>query len=190
MDQAFTRVSDFVAWYAARTPDAEAAVQGDTRLTYAELHRQVESVARALLAAGIRKGDRVATLSPPNADFWITFLASVSIGAIWLGLNPRYRTDELKYLVGDAEPSLLFARTEFGGRRYDDEIAAMRAAAPSITRVVSLGDAAATAEGERLTDFIAAGASVPDESLDAARARCGGREACLLVYTSGSTGQP
>ena len=125
MDQAFTRVSDFVAWYAARTPDAEAAVQGDTRLTYAELHRQVESVARALLAAGIRKGDRVATLSPPNADFWITFLASVSIGAIWLGLNPRYHTDELKYLVGDAEPSLLFARTEFGGRQYDDEIAAM-----------------------------------------------------------------
>jgi long-subunit acyl-CoA synthetase (AMP-forming) len=31
---------------------------------------------------------------------------------------------------------------------------------------------------------------VPDESLDAARAGCGGREACLLVYTSGSTGQP
>jgi fatty-acyl-CoA synthase len=116
------RVSDFVAWYATRTPDAEAAVLGDQRLTYAALHDRVDEAARALLAAGIKKGDRVATLSPPNLDFWITFLASASIGAIWLGLNPRYKSDELRYLVGDAEPTLLFARCELGGRRYDDEI--------------------------------------------------------------------
>mgnify|MGYP003484716003 CR=1 FL=1 len=48
MDQTFTRVSDFVAFYAARTPDAEAAVLGERRLSYAELHRQVEAFNAAL----------------------------------------------------------------------------------------------------------------------------------------------
>ena len=186
----FPRVSDFVAWFAERTPNAEAAVCGDVRLTYAALQARVEGTARALLAAGVGKGDRVATLSPPNIDFWVTFLASVSIGAIWLGLNPRYRTEELKYLVHDAEPSLLFARTTLGERRYDDEIAAMRDAAPSIVRVISLDELAPAGERESMASFVANGREVPDELLAAARARCGGREACLLVYTSGSTGRP
>lgn len=184
------RVSDFVGWFAERTPNAEAAVCGEVRLTYAALHARVEATARALLAAGIGKGDRVATLSPPNIDFWVTFLASVSIGAIWLGLNPRYRTEELKYLVSDAEPSLLFARTALGERRYDDEIAAMRDAAPTITRVIGLDELSSGAGRESMSSFVASGSDVPDESLAAARARCGGREACLLVYTSGSTGRP
>lgn len=186
----FPRVSDFVAWFAERTPNAEAAVCGDVRLTYAALHTRVEATARALLAAGIGPGDRVATLSPPNIEFWVTFLASVSIGAIWLGLNPRYRSEELKYLVSDAEPALLFARTALGVRRYDGEIAAMREAAPSIARVVSLDELAPAGERESMASFVATGRDVPDETLAAARARCGGREACLLVYTSGSTGRP
>jgi len=184
------RVSDFVAMYAQRTPQAEAMVLGERRITYAELHRQVESVARALLAAGVRKGDRVATLSTPHPDYFFTFLASASIGAIWMGLNPRYRTEELKYAVADAEPALLFARTEIGGRRYAAEIAAMRGAAPSIATVVAL-DADRPGPGmQGLSSFIASGRVVDDATLAAARAQCGGRDPCLLVYTSGSTGRP
>ena len=185
-----TRVSDLVSWFAERTPNAPAVVLGDVRLSFAQLHQRVDAVARALLAAGIQKGDRVATLSPPNPDFWITFLASTSIGAIWLGLNPRYRADELQYLVSDAEPALLFARTEFGGRRYDDEIAAMRQAAPSISRVIVLGAHASDAGLEAFAGGFASGDHAADTTLAERRADCGGREACLLVYTSGSTGRP
>ena len=185
-----TRVSDLVSWFAERTPNEPAVVLGDDRLNFAQLHQRVDAVARALLAAGIQKGDRVATLSPPNPDFWITFLASTSIGAIWLGLNPRYRADELQYLVSDAAPALLFARTEFGGRRYDDEIAAMRQAAPSISRVIALGAHASDAGLEAFAGGFASGDHAADTTLAERRADCGGREACLLVYTSGSTGRP
>ena len=185
-----TRVSDLVSWFAERTPNAPAVVLGDDRLNFAQLHQRVDAVARALLAAGIQKGDRVATLSPPNPDFWITFLASTSIGAIWLGLNPRYRADELQYLVSDAAPALLFARTEFGGRRYDDEIAAMRQAAPSISRVIALDAHASDAGFEAFAGGFASGDHAADTTLAERRADCGGREACLLVYTSGSTGRP
>jgi acyl-CoA synthetase (AMP-forming)/AMP-acid ligase II len=186
----FRRVSDFLAWHAERAPDAEAAVLGEERLTFAQLHARVESLARALLAAGVTKGDRVATLSPPTPDFWITFLATVSIGAIWLGLNPRYRAEELSYVVSDAEPSILFARTDVGGRRYTDEIEAMIGAAPSINRVVALGHGAAPNGMDTFDEFVRGGASTSDDTLAAMRAACGGREGCLLVYTSGSTGRP
>ncbi|HEX4933022.1 MAG TPA: AMP-binding protein [Gemmatimonadaceae bacterium] len=196
------RLSEFVDWYATRTPNAEAAVCGDVRVTYAELRQRVDATARALLRAGVQRGDRVATLSPPNIDFWVTFLATVSIGGIWLGLNPRYRVDELSYVVGDAEPIVLFARTQVGTRRYDDEIEAMRRAAPAIARVVALdaprgGGAAgehhvsdAPHAYESMDAFVASGAGLPDETLAAARRAGEGREACLLVYTSGSTGRP
>lgn len=184
------RVSDFLTWYAEHTPDAEAVVLDELRLSYAEVHARVQGVARALLAAGVRKGDRVATLAPPCVDFWVTFLAANSIGAIWLGLNPRYRTEELSFVVADAEPTVLFARTQVGDRRYETEILAMRRAAPSIQRTVALGADATIAGTESFAAFVNEGESVSDAALVAARNACGGREACLLVYTSGSTGRP
>jgi acyl-CoA synthetase (AMP-forming)/AMP-acid ligase II len=185
-----SRVSDFVALYAHETPLAEAMVLDELRITYAEFHRRVETVARGLLAAGIRKGDRVATLATPHPDYFITFLASASIGAIWMGLNPRYRTEELKYAVGDAEPALLFARTRIAGRSYREEIAAMRGAAPSIATVVALDAEDGGSGAQDFSSFVADGRGVSDEALAEARAQCGGRDPCLLVYTSGSTGKP
>lgn len=183
------RVSDLVDWYAARTPDAEAALLDDLRISYAELRRRVDALARALLAAGVRKGDRVATLSTPHPDYLVSFLASASIGAIWVGLNARYQAPELCYVVGDAEPAVLITRTRVGERSYAGDVAAMRSAAPSIRRVVELDEPAST-EFERMDAFLAAGATVDDATLAAARSACGGRDPCLIVYTSGSTGRP
>jgi fatty-acyl-CoA synthase len=98
------RITDYIGRWVQAAPDREAAVLGDIRITYAELERRVDRLARALLAAGVKRGDRVATLCTPHPDFYVTFLASSSIGAMWLGLNPRYTLDELRYVVNDATP--------------------------------------------------------------------------------------
>ena len=81
-------------------------------------------MARALIAAGVAKGDRVATLATPHPDFWMIFLATASIGAIWVGLNPRYQLEEYRYVVGDCEPVLLLTRTRIGDRDFAPDIAA------------------------------------------------------------------
>jgi fatty-acyl-CoA synthase len=101
------RISDFVALHAAERPEGEAAWDQKRALSYAELLAEIESTARGLLARGVRRGDRVAMHCGPSVDFWVMFLAAASIGAVWMGLSPRHRRDEIAYVLDDAQPALI-----------------------------------------------------------------------------------
>jgi len=186
------RISDYVAWHAERTPDAEAMVLGDTRISYERFHRDVDELAKALLKAGVSKGDRVATLSPPSPDYFVAFLATASIGAIWVGLNPRYRLDELSFVTNNCEPVVLLARARVDVRDYRSELKELVACTPSLRTLVLFDADGSKALDNALSyqDFIAAGALISDHALNQARQQCGSRDACMIVYTSGSTGKP
>ena len=189
---AFPRISDYVGYYAERTPDTEAMLRDDERVTYRDFHIRVEQLARALLAAGVCKGDRVATLCTPSPDYFVCFLASASVGAIWVGLNPRYQLNELSYVAGDSEPVLLLARSSIDGRDYTPELGELAERHPTIRQVVILDEdtGSVPAGMTGLSAFAAKGEDVPEETLAAARDACGGRDPCMIVYTSGSTGRP
>lgn len=187
---ALSRISDFAAHWARHRPDGEAVVLRDVRWTHAELGRRVDAMARALLAAGVGRGDRVALLSPPHPDFWVGFLASASIGAIWLGLNPRHTRDELQYVLSDAEPGVVLARTRLGSRDYRDDLAALRTAVPGIRRLVVLGGDPLPEGAEAVEAFLAMGHAILEDALEAARERVTGADPALIVYTSGTTGRP
>jgi acyl-CoA synthetase (AMP-forming)/AMP-acid ligase II len=176
-------VIDLLADRAHRAPDALAVIDGAARWTNAELLRRVRDTAKALLLAGVGRGDRVATLAPPSADFWLLYLASTSVGAIWQGLNPKYQRNEYSYLLGDAAPKIVFVRSPFDGRDYLEELEAL--AAPD-TRFVRLADAPL----DSAHPFIAAGRSLPDAALDARLAELDPEDPAVIVYTSGTTGQP
>lgn len=177
-------ISDYPRYWATRTPDAEAVVLGEVRWRYPELAERIDRCAKGLLTAGVTAGTRVATLSPPHPDFLVTFLAAASIGAIWLGLNPRYQRRELEYASDDADPALLFARTTIGGRDYRDDIAAL---ARQGRRVVLLDEPAGA---DSWPAFLAGADAVPDASLAHVRAAVRPTDPCLIVYTSGTTGAP
>ncbi|MFO1057033.1 MAG: AMP-binding protein [Dongiaceae bacterium] len=182
------RISDYPAWWAARRPDAEAMVAGEARWSWRAFAAAVDRAAQAMLAAGVGRGERVAMLAPPGPEALVCFLGAARIGALWTGLNTRFRRDELAFVAGDAEPALLVAVPSFRDRDYRDDIAAL-AALPSLRRVVMLREPlAGIAQG--WDDFLAAGRSVAAGQFDAAVAAVRPEEPALLIYTSGSTGRP
>jgi acyl-CoA synthetase (AMP-forming)/AMP-acid ligase II len=185
-----SRISDYVAWYANATPDAVALVADGSATSYAELNTAIDRLAKALLAAGVRKGDRVATLQAPRPEFVTTWLAAASIGAIWVGLNPRYQTSELVYVIDDAEPKILITRTQIGARSYAAELAALQCATPVLEKAIAFAGEPQTEGIGPMSAFLKAGEELSDADLKAARDACGGRDPCLIVYTSGSTGKP
>ncbi|WP_397590023.1 class I adenylate-forming enzyme family protein [Sphingorhabdus sp.] len=183
------RLDEFISYWAQQSPDACACVLAGVRIDYAELERRVDRMAKALLASGVTKGARVATLSPPNPDFLVCFLATASIGGIWLGLNPRYQIDELSFVLQDSAPLILLARTTIDGRDFSAEIMALQQT-PGLAATVALDDTPSHLGMVSLSTFEYLAERVSHAELEKARRSVDGFDPCLIVYTSGSTGRP
>lgn len=87
--------------------DRDYLVDGDRRLSYAEHHAAVDRVAQWLAGRGIGRGDRVAILGRNSIEWVVTFWATVSLGAIAVGLNAWWSADELAYALADCDPKML-----------------------------------------------------------------------------------
>jgi acyl-CoA synthetase (AMP-forming)/AMP-acid ligase II len=179
-----TRLCDYVRHYAKVTPDREAIVFGETRLDYAAFDRLVERCAAALQGAGVGVGDRVAMLTTPRPEFAIVLMAAQRVGAIWVGLNTRYRLPELRYILGDCTPKILISVGETPeGRRFDEDLRAI-AAEGAIGEIVTFPEPLAGV-GRSFAQLLADGEG---QTLHAAPPRADAPT--VIVYTSGTTGQP
>ena len=106
--------ADMLAAVAARFPDREAIVAADRRITYAEMLRVAQRFARALLALGVGKDDKVA-LWLPNRPAWLfAQYGAAMIGAVVVALNPRYRAHELAYILKQADVTTLLLTDHLG----------------------------------------------------------------------------
>lgn len=85
---------------AVETPEGE-------RHSYADLVAQTGQLANALVARGVKPGDRVAVQVDKSVPALALYLATVRAGAVYLPLNTAYTLAELEYFVGDAEPKLI-----------------------------------------------------------------------------------
>ncbi|MGD2132261.1 MAG: AMP-binding protein [Maricaulaceae bacterium] len=184
------RISDYLTRGAQAFPDRPALITGETETTYAEANANVDAIAKALIAAGVQKGARVATLLPPCSLFFEIFLAAASIGAIWLGLNPKHTRREMAHPLRDATPSLIIARSMIADRDVASELRAVVGADASPAHLVAAPDPPSADDFQSWDAFLKAGDAVTDEALQAARAEVAAADPCLIVYTSGTTGAP
>jgi acyl-CoA synthetase (AMP-forming)/AMP-acid ligase II len=178
------RLTDYLDRYADEAPYRDAIVFDGQRLSYSDLRKQVDACAAGLLHAGMRHGDRVAMLCTSRPEFWIVFLACARIGAIWVGLNPRFREQEVDHVLADSQPSLLFTLARFEDVDHRGWITGAKARHASLKQIVYVGDAPA---GETaFTTFVRAAAQPfsPD------RLRVHPDDTVTIIYTSGSTGKP
>ena len=100
---------DWISHHAGRQPHKLAIHDLHTgrKLTYAALDGRIDRLAGALAARGIGRGDRVALLAPNGTEYFELQFACGRLGAIMLPLNWRLAVPELRYILGDATPSLL-----------------------------------------------------------------------------------
>lgn len=185
---ALYRISDYPAHFAQQTPHADAVVSADGVLGYAEFAARIDELARALLSAGVRRGDRVAMLSTPSQHHLVHFMAAGRVGAAWVGLNPRYTPDELETVLRDATPRVVVVMPECEGRDYVATFAEFKGGCLADAEVVLLGAAASGLTGWQ--DFLAGATSTGEDALAAAVDRVEPDDVATIVYTSGTTGTP
>ncbi len=152
---------------AERHPDALAIVDGERRLTYAELLEAARSAAGGLAERGVAAGDHVAAVLKNRLETAVLYWAAQWLGAVFVPLNWRLRADELSYCVGDCGARVLAI----------EEASAEAARALPDTPLIAVAGAPA---GELLAP--AEGPAQP--------ARADEREPALMLYTSGTTGRP
>jgi fatty-acyl-CoA synthase len=103
-----------------RYPDNEALIsrQQNVRYTYRQLQGEVDRCARALLALGVQKGERVGIWAPNCAEWAITQFATAKIGAILVNINPSYRTHEVQYALKQSGCAYLVTWPQFKTSNY------------------------------------------------------------------------
>ena len=113
-------IGDCLDRICARWPERDALIsrhQG-LRYTWAELHAEVERVARGLLAMGIERGDRVGIWAPNRAEWTLIQYATAKIGVVLVNLNPSYRGHELAYALKQSGAATLIFQSRFKASDY------------------------------------------------------------------------
>ncbi|MCD0486491.1 amino acid adenylation domain-containing protein, partial [Streptacidiphilus sp. ASG 303] len=157
---------------AARTPDAIAVIDHDgTEVSYAELNKRANRLARLLTEHGTGPEDRVGVLMPRSTGMVEALLAVLKSGAAYVPVDPQYPAERIAYMLDDARPAILLTTNEL----------AEQAQGQGVPLVV--------VDDQRVTDRLSA--LDPGDVEDAHRTSplTTGHPA-YVIYTSGSTGRP
>jgi amino acid adenylation domain-containing protein len=183
-----------VAAQARRTPDAPAVLFGDRRLTYAELDRQANRLARRLRRLGVGPETAVGVCVERSLEMPLILLAVLKAGGAWVPLDPEYPKERLALMIADTAMPVLLTEERLAGRlpafsgSGAENLAAIASSRPITGATESSHPNTATGAApivvavDRL-DLAAEDAGDPDWTIPP-------ESLAYIVYTSGSTGGP
>jgi acyl-CoA synthetase (AMP-forming)/AMP-acid ligase II len=160
-------------------PDRPALLFRDRALTYQELERRSNRLGHALRALGLRRGDRVAIVSPNRPEIVELECALYKAGMVKVALNARLAPQELADALENAEPAAILA-----GPAHRADIVAAATNVPALRHLVALDPAAGDDARWQSYEDLLAGAS-EEHFHEEMRPE----ELAVLHYTSGSTGK-
>lgn len=172
MTPIFNHLSQVAPAKAAQLQDKPALIWDGGDLSYAELARNVARVANALIAEGVRPGDRIAFMARNTPWYYETLLAVAGIGAVMVPVNWRLATPEIEWIIADSGAVLLICGDEFFST-----CAQLADSLPALRKVLAI-------EG----DFIA----WRDAQAEELPVYTDGdpENVAVQMYTSGTTGRP
>lgn len=175
-------------FWASQTPDAIAVVKGDRTLTYRDWNDQANRVADALAARGLKAGDRIGMRFRLGFHWYIVQRALQKLGVMQVAVNWKLTPDEAEYIVRDSGARGLACDDVDAGawasKGFEFLITCGQAEQKSragLLKSLFGGGQAKQTSGLRVEDLIAEGQPIE---------RFGPARAAMILYTSGTTGQP
>ena len=167
-------------------PDVPALEDGDVRFTFSELLAEREKAARAFIASGVERGDRVGIWAPNGWRWEIAALGLQSAGAVLVTLNTRFKASEAAYVLEKSGAKLLFTMGDFLGMNYADAVAGQTL--PDLEGTVLIDGE--SANGIAWEEFLARGQAVTPEEAHARAEEVTPEDLSDFIFTSGTTGNP
>lgn len=169
---------------AAKFPERAALISEyqQYRANYSEFLAQVEQVAKALMAHGIRRGDRVGIWSPNRYEWVLVQYATALMGAIMVNINPGYKLSGLRYALEQSRIDLLIASSHFRKTDYIKMLDELRPDCLYPKQTVIIDRDWAT--------FLSSASQVSDARLAEREASLQFDDPVNIQYTSGTTGYP
>jgi acyl-CoA synthetase (AMP-forming)/AMP-acid ligase II len=176
---------------ALRHPGIEAVVDGDERLTFAQLAGAMAGSVAGMIALGVKPGDRVAVWAPNSLRWILAALGVHGAGGILVPVNTRFKGEEAAYVLRQSGAGVLVVVTDFLGLDYLGMLRDADPQAPVLAtgRVVVLaGPAGDGALG--WDEFLLAGRQIPRAVVEAAIDAVTADHLSDIMFTSGTTGHP
>lgn len=170
---------------AAKIPDKIAIIEPNRTCTYKELNDMADAFAAGLVSIGVKKGDRVGIILQASIEAIAAYVGVAKAGAVVLGINPRYREEELRFLLGNSELSTMITMNRLGDFDYISLLKGLQKEIPSLRNMIAMEPTEHSdifiyrdlVEGHRADKY---NHPVIDPKKDL----------LILMYTSGTTGVP
>ena len=187
--------SAVAATVAARC-DAEAVVEPQRRVTYRQLGELVSTSSRAMMAAGVQSGDRVAIWAPNGLDWIVAALGAQSAGAAIVPINTRFKGEEAAYVLSASQAVMLVTTVGFLDTDTVGMLTAAETPLPDLRRIVLLEGSAGVGEAPNRADvqpwraFTEQAGGVSATAATERRQRVQPSDTSDVLFTSGTTGRP
>jgi acyl-CoA synthetase (AMP-forming)/AMP-acid ligase II len=165
------------ARHAGQRPDDVAVIFEGREVTFAQFHRRSNRTAHALLAAGLRRGARVAFLGKESDHYYDIVLGCAKSGTVLVPVNWRLTPTEIDHILRDSQAELLFVEHEFVAAAER-----VRAELPNLRTIVKMDHGY-----DRAVGFLDWRAGYPDTDLEPGT---DSEDPVVQLYTSGTTGLP
>ncbi|MGK0498672.1 MAG: natural product biosynthesis luciferase-like monooxygenase protein [Oceanicoccus sp.] len=146
------------------TPDLEACVFEDVKLSYAQLNHRANQLAHYFLQRGVSSESRIGILLNRSADMVVALMATLKAGCCYVPLDPVYPADRIQYMIDDAGLFSVLLNREHGSL-----------VASADCEKILLEDVRGSLDGLAISN--------PDVTV-------AGHNLAYVIYTSGSTGKP
>jgi fatty-acyl-CoA synthase len=162
---------------ANRYPDRTAIVFEGRRFSYREFNERVNSLAKAFVELGVRKGDKVAAMLFNSNEIVEVYFAAAKMGGVFVPINFRFKEREASYIL-DHSDAVIFIY----GEEFAEMVASLRSELSKVKQYVCVGSAV----GETL-EYEGLIAGFPPKEPEGEVTE---NDECQLMYTSGTTGRP